>query len=280
MLITEILLDIIFVVGVFALFFYVALYFMQDKILFDQCPLQITIEEWITQTYPNSEIKITANDGTQLHGWLLKQTSEKTPVVIYFGGNSEEVSGMAYHFERFPNCSLLLVNYRGYGLSEGEPSEKNFCNDAETIFDTITQWQDIDSNCIIAMGRSLGAGVAVHLAKHRPLKGVILASPYDSITSVAQRHLPFVPIKLFIKHPFNAIALAPSITTPMLALVAQQDTLIPPPHSYRLAAKWGGTHETQVIEPANHDNIPDNEIYWNAIRNFLAKLTPKVGSPA
>jgi hypothetical protein len=248
--------------------------------LFDQCPLQITIEEWITQTYPNSEIKITANDGTQLHGWLLKQTSEKTPVVIYFGGNSEEVSGMAYHFERFPNCSLLLVNYRGYGLSEGEPSEKNFCNDAETIFDTITQWQDIDSNCIIAMGRSLGAGVAVHLAKHRPLKGVILASPYDSITSVAQRHLPFVPIKLFIKHPFNAIALAPSITTPMLALVAQQDTLIPPPHSYRLAAKWGGTHETQVIEPANHDNIPDNEIYWNAIRNFLAKLTPKVGSPA
>jgi len=272
-LMTTILLDIVFVVGVFVLFFYAALYFMQDKILFEQPPLEIETDEWISRTYPDSEIKIIADDGTQLHGWLLKKSSpEKTPLVIYFGGNGEEVSGMADHFERFGDCSLLLINYRGYGLSEGRPSEKNLFHDAETIFDTLIRSQEIDSNCVVAMGRDLGAGVAVHLAAHRPLQGVILVSPYDSLTRVAQHHLPFVPVKLLFKYPFNAIALAPSITTPMLALVAQQDALIPPSHSYHLASKWAGTHDIQLIEPADHDNMSDNEIYWNAIRQFLAKL--------
>ncbi|MDM8557276.1 alpha/beta fold hydrolase [Candidatus Parabeggiatoa sp. HSG14] len=270
---TAILLDITFVVGVFALLFYIGLYFMQDKILFCQRPLQTAIQDWIIQTYPDSEIEITTDSGIQLHGWLLKKShQEKTPLVIYFGGNSEEVSGMAYHFERFADCSLLLINYRGYGLSEGKPSERNLFNDAETIFDNIIQRQDIDPNGIVAMGRSLGTGVAVHLAARRPLKGVILVSPYDSIFRVAQRHFPFVPIKLLLKNPFNVIKLAPSITTPMLALVAQQDTLIPAIHSHRLANKWGGATKIKQIENANHDNIPDNEIYWNAIRDFLGRL--------
>lgn len=269
-LMTALLFDIIFVVGVFALLFYIVFYFMQDKVLFDQRSLQTDIQDWITQTYPHSEVKITTDNGIQLHGWLLKKSHpEKMPLVIYFGGNGEEVSGMAYHFERFVDCSLLLMNYQGYGLSEGQPSERNLFNDAQTIFDQIIQRQDIDPNRIVAMGRSLGAGIAVHLAAHRPLKGVILVSPYDSIVRVAQRHFPFVPVKLLIKHPFNVITLAPSITIPMLALVAQQDTLVPPIHSYRLANKWGGFSEIQRIENANHDNIPDNEIYWNAIRDFL-----------
>jgi pimeloyl-ACP methyl ester carboxylesterase len=281
-LMTAILLDIIFVVGVFALLFYLGLYFMQDKILFYQRPIQTAIQDWIAQTYPDSEIEITTDNGIQLHGWLLKKShSEKMPLVIYFGGNSEEVSGMAYHFERFVDCSLLLINYRGYGLSEGKPSERNLFNDAETIFDKISQRQHIDPNCIVAMGRSLGAGVAVHLAAHRPLKGVILVSPYDSIIRVAQRHFSFAPVKLLLKNPFNVIKLAPSITTPMLALVAQQDTLIPPVHSYRLANQWGGANEIQRIENADHDNIPDNEIYWNAIGDFLGTVfsTTKVATP-
>jgi len=268
-LMTTLLLDIIFVVGVFALFFFIGLYFMQDKILFYQRPLQTDIQNWISQTYPDSEITITTDDGIQLHGWLLKK-SEQMPLVIYFGGNSEEVSGMAYHFERVAGCSLLLINYRGYGLSDGQPSQRNLFNDAETIFDHIIQRQDIDSNCIVAMGRSLGTGVAVHLAAHRPLKGVILVSPYDSLIRVAQHH--FWPMKLLLKHPFNAITLAPSITAPMLALVAEQDKVIPPIHSYRLANNWGGSHELQVIKNTDHDNIPDNEVYWNAIKNFLGRL--------
>jgi len=272
-LFTALFLDIIFVVGVFALLSYIGLYFMQDKILFEQPPLQIDTENWISETYPDSEIKITTDSGIQLQGWLLKKSHpEKMPLIIYFGGHNQEVSGMAYHFERFVDCSFLLINYRGYGLSEGQPSERNLFKDAETIYDKIIQRQDIDPNLIIAMGWSLGSGIAIHLAAHRPLKGVILASPYDSLIRLAQHHFPFFPMKLLLKNPFNVISLAPLITTPMLALIAQEDTLIPPSHSYRLANNWGGFHEIQQIENAKHHNILDNEIYWNAIRRFLVRL--------
>ena len=270
----ELLLGSIFLLGLLTITFYAILYFMQDKMLFYRRPLQINIKQWIDQNHPNSEVKIVAKDGTKLHGWFLQKTSQ-TPVIIYFGGNSEEVSGMVYHFEKFGNYSLLLINYRGYGLSEGKPSEKNLFDDAEAIFDTIVQWQNINPKHIIAMGRSLGTGVAVHLANNRPIQGVILASPYDSITKIVQLNFPFVPTKLLLKHNFNSIGLAPTITSPMLALVATQDTIIPPSNSYNLVAKWNGINEIEWIEHANHDNIPDNEFYWNAIRRFLTKLTAK-----
>jgi len=253
---------------------YAGLYLIQDRLLFLSRPIQTTIQQWIAQTYPQSEITLRAADKTQLHGWLLKKPDiEKSPLVIYFGGNAEEVSGMAYHFERFDgDWALLLINYRGYGLSKGKPSEKNLKNDAIAIYDTITQRSDINTDCIVAMGRSLGTGVAIHLAAHRPLNGLILVSPYDSITRVMQRHLPYIPISQLLKHPFNSLALAPSITTPMLALVGQQDTLIPPDHAYCLEEKWGGEIDIQLIKHTNHDNISDIEIYWEKIRYFLARI--------
>jgi len=249
----------------------IILYLKQESLLFHPTPLQQPIQQWIADTYPNSDINISTAEGITLQGWLLKKPStEKQPLIIYFGGNGEEVSGTAYHFEKFTDHALLLINYRGFGESEGQPSQEGLFNDALAIYDYISQHEDIDKQRIIAMGRSLGTGIAVHLAAHRPLQGVILASPYDSITRVAQRHVPILPISFLIKHPFNSIALAPSITTPLLSLVAQQDTLIPPKHSYNLTEKWGGDHELQLITFANHDNIPDNDIYWNAINQFLA----------
>jgi uncharacterized protein len=256
------------------LLLYTLLYLIQGRLLFLSRPIKTTIQQWIAQNYPESELTIQTPDKTQLHGWLLKKPSiEKSPLVIYFGGNSEEVSGNAYHFERFDgDWALLLINYRSYGLSKGKPSEKNLKNDAIAIYDAIIQRSDIDSHCIVAMGRSLGTGIAIHLAAHRPLNGLILVTPYDSITRVIQRIMPYIPVYQLLKHPFNSLALAPEITTPTLALVGQQDTLIPPDHAYCLEAEWGGEIEIELIKHANHDNISDTEIYWEKIRYFLARL--------
>jgi pimeloyl-ACP methyl ester carboxylesterase len=248
-----------------------ALYLTQDHLLFHPRPLQTQIQQWIAQTYPHAQLTITAADGTQLQGWLIKKpvAQEKLPLIIYFGGNAEEVSGMAYHAQRFNGWAVLLINYRGYGLSEGKPNEKNLFSDAITIFDAMTREPFIDMQNIIVMGRSLGTGVAVYLAAHRPVAGVILVTPFDSITHVAQRHLPWFPVSLLLKHPFNSLALAPSITKPMLALVGQQDTLISPRHAYRLVEKWAGEYEIRLIPNANHNNISDTEVYWEAIGQFL-----------
>jgi hypothetical protein len=97
---------------------------------------------------------------------LLKNNFERNKsLIIYFGGNADEVSGMVPFYKRFPEWSLLLVNYRGYGISTGKPSQAALCSDALILFDTITK--NLFPQIVIVMGRSLGTGVAVHLAAHR-----------------------------------------------------------------------------------------------------------------
>ncbi len=256
------------------LLLYTSLYLMQDQMLFHRRPLNTFTQQLLAHYHPRSELIITTPQGIRLHGWLLKNSpaTSTPPLIIYFGGNAEEASEMVSYFGHLNSWSLLLINYRGYGLSEGNPSEQNLFSDAITIFDTISQRRDIDTNCIVVMGRSLGSGVAVYLTAHRPVKGVILVSPYDSMTRVTQRIFPYVPVTLLLKHPFNSIVLAPAIKTPMLALVAQQDTLISPEHSYQLAKQWGGYHEVKLIPNTGHNNISDHEIYWQTIKHFLQHL--------
>src|SRR6266508_2915643 len=137
---------------------------------------------------PNvEEVSIVAADGMKLRGWLVKGDGAPAPLVIYFGGNAEEVSWLAEVADHFVGWSLLLVNFRGYGESEGKPGEKELLEDGLVIHDYAKRRPDVNSERIVAMGRSLGSGVAVHLAAHRPLRGVILVSPYDSIVEVAKR---------------------------------------------------------------------------------------------
>src|SRR5882762_8228837 len=114
---------------------------------------------------PNvEEVGIVAADGVRLRGWLVKGTIAPAPLVIYFGGNAEEVSWLAYLTDNFAGWSLLLVNYRGYGESEGRPGEKELLADALAVYDHAKRRPDVDRERIAAMGRSLGTGVAVHLA--------------------------------------------------------------------------------------------------------------------
>ena len=114
---------------------------------------------------PNvEEVTLVAADGIRLRGWMVKSAGTPAPLVIYFGGNAEEVSWLAGVADQFAGWSLLLVNFRGYGESEGKPGEKELFEDALLIHDYAKRRPDVSPERIVAMGRSLGSGVAVHLA--------------------------------------------------------------------------------------------------------------------
>ena len=100
----------------------------------------------------------------------------------------------------------------------------------------------------------------------------MLATPYDSIRNVARRHYPWLPITLLIKHPFDSMALAPSLDIPALFLVAEHDEIIPPVHASHLADGWGGSTRWVLIEGATHNSIGGEVDYWKSIRNFLTSL--------
>ena len=217
-------------------------------------------------------ITLAVADGVKLRGWLVKAAPVPAPLVIYFGGNAEEVSWLVDLASQFPGWSLLLVNYRGYGESEGKPGERELFEDALALYDYAKQRPDIAPGRIVAMGRSLGTGVAVYLASHRPTRGVILVSPYDSLGEVARRHDPFLPVSLLLRHRFDSLDRAPHIEAPLLCLVANEDRLIPVAHSRTLFEAWRGAKTWREIPLADHDGIAGEPEYWRSIAAFLSAL--------
>jgi len=167
-----------------------------------------------------------------------------------------------------PGVSWLLTDYRGFGASRGSPSEKNLLSDALVWHRYAVQ--ELHVGRVFALGRSLGSGVAVRLAAQRPLAGVILVTPFDSLTTVAQRYYPYLPVKWLLRHRFDSLSLAPRIDLPMLCLIAGRDEMIPPAHAERLYQAWLGPKRKAVLSGAQHNDVDAAPEFWPSIRRFVA----------
>jgi pimeloyl-ACP methyl ester carboxylesterase len=219
--------------------------------------------------YATLEIAIDS-DGIELKGWFLHQGVDREhPLLIYYGGNAEDVSLNLGDRKLLCTPNALLMNYRGYGGTAGRPQEEDLYRDALRVFDHIQSTHGISEQDIVLMGRSLGSGVATYVASKREVRGVILSTGYDSIRAVAERHYPIFPVGLLLNQPFDSISRAPKIKAPLLNLVAQNDRIIPSAHSQRLAKAWGGPTKTVLIEDADHNNIQNYRPYWKAMNDFL-----------
>jgi pimeloyl-ACP methyl ester carboxylesterase len=191
-------------------------------------------------------------------------------LILYFGGNAEEVSWMLGPAARYTaSAGWLLVDYRGYGSSEGRPSEAALVADALRFHDHARE--KLGARQIFVFGRSLGSGVAVQLAAARPVAGLILVAPYDSLASVGRHHYPFLPVRWMLKHRFDSIAHAPAIAAPLLCLVAARDQIIPVVHSKRLFEAWRGPKRWVELAGAGHNSTDDAPAFWQAIREFLVQ---------
>jgi len=251
----------------------VVVYFLQDRLMFFPQPLSQARRTVIAQHYPAvDELSLRAADGTRLHAWRVR-AGPGAPLLLYFGGNAEEVSGMLEAIGdpragATPGVSWLLLDYRGYGASEGAPSEAALVADARLLFDRARASADGGAAPIIAFGRSLGSGVAVALAASRPLDGVVLVTPFDSAVAVAKRYYPYLPVDWMMKHRFDSIAQAPRLGMPLLCVIAERDEVIPPVHGERLYAAWGGPKHKLLLPGAKH-NEGDGDEMWEEVRRFL-----------
>lgn len=247
-------------------------FFLQDKIIFAKPKLSeyaVTVSAK-TNNIENLELKM--KDGTKLKGWLLKNSkSEKSNLLIYFGANAEELSCTIPRMSKFKNWSVVLINYRGYGASEGTPGEKELYSDSLDIYDYFSCRNDINKKNIVVMGRSIGTGVATYLASKRSISSVILVSPYETLTSVFKEKCPFLPTDLLLKYKFDSISRAPSIKSPVLIIVGTEDILIPKWHSKKLAEAWGGQVNFEEINGAGHNTVDDGDDYWNKIYEYLTR---------
>ncbi len=249
------------------------LYLFQNSLIFYRQPLDPARVAQVNRNHPGAEeITIQTHDNEELHGWIVHRSGKKpAPLLIYFGGNAEEVSWMIEETAGLEGWSVLLMNYRGYGKSSGKPGEEYLLSDALRLYDHFAKRDYVDRKNIAVMGRSLGTAMAIYLSANRDLSKTVLVSPFGSMASIASDNFPFIPVKLLMKHQFNMLPYARKADNPMLTLVASNDNIIPARHSRELFKTWRGIKSWQVIEHTTHNTISANPAYREYIHDFLGK---------
>lgn len=187
----------------------------------------------------------------------------EVPALIYFGGNAEDVSlSLEPLAQEFPGHALYLLHYRGYGGSEGTPSEAALFADALALHAHVAS----EHSRIRVLGRSLGSGVAVYLASQREVEQLVLVTPYDSIAAVAAQQFPYLPVDWLLLDRFDSVAHAAAVRAPTRILVAERDEVIHPQHSHRLQLAFKpGIAELQVLTARGHNSISQHPDYWRLL---------------
>ena len=186
--------------------------------------------------------------------------------LVYFGGNAEDVAQSLPHLsDAFPAHALYLLHYRGYGGSTGKPTEAALFADALALFDQV----HAEHQNIVAVGRSLGSGVAVYLASTRPVTRLVLVTPYDSVQEIAARQYPYVPVRWLLQDKFESWKYAQSVSAPTLVVAAEHDELIPRARTDALHANFRtGVASFKVVAGTSHNTISDSAEYVPLLRGL------------
>ncbi len=218
------------------------------------------------------EIYLEAQDKTRLQAFLIR--SEGSPrVVLFLHGNA----GNAYY--RLPDAldlaqtgtNVFLLSYRGYGKSEGSPSESGVYQDGQAALDYLQDQLGFAEHQIFILGRSIGSAVAMEIAQHRGLAGLILVTPLSTGRDVG-RASGLGWLLWLIGSPFDSLAKAPHVSCPALFIHGDADRVIPLPLGQKLFhALPTGAKTFHVVPGADHNNLIPiaGAQYWRWIRGFL-----------
>jgi uncharacterized protein len=263
---TALMTALLFAVGGFVLICALLYFSQESSIFFPRANDAQLRERYAAQRI---EIEIETAD-RKLEGWWIENAQATTPaVILYFGGNAEDVLYTAGTAQRIDARAVVVVNYRGYGGTPGKPGQKALYEDGLAIYDYAIK-RGVPAEHIVVMGRSLGSGVASMLASARHVRAAILITPYDSLAAVAATHYPFLPVRLLLRHPFPSFEWAARTRAPALILAAEHDNVVPAVHAQKLFQAWAGPKQIHVLAQTGHNDIETHVDYYRLINEFLA----------
>jgi len=205
-------------------------------------------------------------DGVQLRGWVVGRDGRDP--ILYFGGNAEGIEHNRDDFSRwFPGRAVYLLAYRGYGASEGVPREDDLLADALALYDEVRGRHP--DQPIAVIGRSLGSGVASHVASRRDVSKLVLVTPFDSLAEVAQTHYPWLPARWLVHDRYPSAELLRRHAGPILVVRAGRDRVIPASNTDRLVAALPATTTILNLEQADHDSVGAFPAYGEALAAFM-----------
>jgi len=233
------------------------LYLNQHSLLYYPTPNKVT-------EYSKMTMK---NDGVDINIIVLNPGHKNA--ILYFGGNAESMAGSSnYIAGQFPNLTVYLMDYRGYGASTGTASESTLYSDALKMYDSIESKHER----ISVGGRSLGTGVATYVAAHRSVSKLALITPYDSIVNVAQGMYPFFPVKLLVNDVYDSEGRVNEIEAETLIIYAENDTVIPRENTENLIHAFDSKQlEVIMIKDKGHNTISSDEKYYKSMQDFIGE---------
>jgi fermentation-respiration switch protein FrsA (DUF1100 family) len=219
------------------------------------------------------DITIQASDKTQLHGWFIPHP-QAAQTVLFLHGNAGNISHRLEKIETFHHFGLnvFIFDYRGYGKSQGVPSEDGIYLDAIAAFDYLASRVDVDASRIVAYGASLGGAVAVDLATKRNLMGLILDSTLSSGRDMARRLFPFIP-NFMIRIRLDSITKIKSLTIPKFFIHPQDDEVIPYALGQKLFQAAPGPKKFVTIFGGHNDSWAVSQSVWiDSVKAFFKQL--------
>ncbi len=203
-----------------------------------------------------TEITLKTEDGLALQSWF-KEAAPGMPVIVYFHGNASHMGNRAgiYSALTGQGFGLLSISYRGYGKSEGMPSEQGLYNDARTAINFLTRDKGINLSGIILYGESLGSGVAVQMSTEYKVGGLILQAPYTSVVGRAAEIYFFIPVRQVLREHFNSLDKISMVKAPLLIIHGVLDTTIPIRHGKTLLENANQPKESVFFDDVGHNNF-------------------------
>jgi hypothetical protein len=244
------------------------LYFFQEKLIFFPEKLEKNYPFSFDQKFQEEEIKL--KDGKLLHAILFRSDSAKG-VILYLHGNAGSLSSWGKVAKTYTELhyDVFMVDYRGYGKSEGEINgQKSFFEDMQTVYDELKTKYAEDK--IVVLGYSIGTGLAANLAATNNPKLLILQAPYYSLTDLMQHTYPVIPT-FILKYKFETDAYLKKCSMPVVLFHGDQDEVIYYGSSLKLSSAFKKGDTLITLAGQGHNGMTENPAYKIALQKILLK---------
>lgn len=230
--------------------------YQRDFLYFPTAKIDTSYEEMILK-----------NENESIHIIVLNKGHKNA--ILYFGGNAESMAGSAdYIAQQFPEFTVYLMDYRGYGSSTGEATEEGIYSDALKLYDSIKAQHDR----ISIGGRSLGSGVAIYVASKREVSKLALITPFDSIVSVAEEIYPLYPVSFLLEDKYDSKSKVKEIKASTFIVIAEEDKIISKERTQVLIDAFDPAQlQVTIIKNRGHNDISSDANYYKVMQDFIGE---------
>jgi fermentation-respiration switch protein FrsA (DUF1100 family) len=227
------------------------------------------------------DVWLTASDRVRINGWFVPGDRDGRLTVLLFHGNAGNIS---HRFEKLAilrelGANVFIIDYRGYGRSEGKPDESGTYRDAQAAYEYLTKERKLDPRTIVVYGESLGSAVAVNLASSAPVGGVVIEEAFTSISDVGQRMFPFLPVRWLVRNKYDTLSKIGRLNAPLLILHSRDDEYFSMRHAERLLASAREPKQLVELRGGHNDAfLVSQQIYREVLKQFFARAISDTGN--